>query len=89
MVELFVRRSSVFFGCAHSSLTQAEKNIMALAAATRSSARSAAKKAARSLSSGADVLAGSGYVYVIEEKRGAETEECHGWHLDIESIGSF
>jgi hypothetical protein len=43
-----------------------------VAAAARGGARSAAKKATRLLSSGADVLAGSGYVAIDAERRERE-----------------
>jgi hypothetical protein len=46
-----------------------------VAAAARCGARSAAKKAARSLSSGADVLAGSGYVAMDAERRNSSQRD--------------
>jgi hypothetical protein len=56
---------------------------MALVAAARGSARSAAKKAARSLSSGADVLAGSGYVKKTSEDVGFCLASAACWNTEI------
>ena len=58
---------------------------MALIAAARGSARSAVKKAARSLSSGADVLAGSGYV----EESNRECRCCLMLHRQLVGILKF